>query len=77
MPAPKNNSYAAKEGQSELFRVRVADPADLTDITAMDTYERGIALIGYLIWRESPEHDENNFIDWVKEKCHYHGIEWE
>ena len=50
---------------------------DLADIAELDTHERGLALIGYLIWKESPEYDENNFIDWIKAKCHFHGIEWE
>lgn len=76
MPAPKNNTNAAREGHEKKFRVRVNTADDLADITAMDTYERGVALIGYLIWRESPESDESSFLDWMKKQCHYHGIEW-
>ncbi len=77
MPAPKNNTNAARDGREKKFRVRVNTADDLADITEMDTYERGVALIGYLIWRESPEHDDNNFIDWIKKQCRFHGIEWE
>jgi len=77
MPAPKGNNNAARDGHEKKFRIRVSDAADLNEIAEMDTYERGIALIGYLLWKESPEYDENNFIDWIKEKCHYHGIDWE
>ena len=76
MPAPKGNAYAARDGHEKKVRVRVSTADDLADITEMDTYERGVALIGYLIWKESPESDESSFVDWMKEKCHYHGIEW-
>lgn len=75
--APKGNTNAAREGHEKKFRVRVNTADDLADITEMDTYERGLALIGYLIWKESPEHDENSFIKWMKEQCHYHGIDFE
>jgi hypothetical protein len=75
--APKGNKNAARDGHEKHFRVRVKSADDLADITQMDTYERGIALIGYLLWQESPESDGNNFVDWMKEKCRYHGIEWE
>lgn len=75
--APKGNTNASRDGHEKKFRVRVTSDADLVDIAAMDTYERGIALIGYLIWKESPESDESSFIEWMKEQCHYHGIEIE
>lgn len=74
--APKGNTNAARDGHEKKFRVRVKDADDLADITAMDTYERGIALIGYLIWKESPESDESSFLEWIQKQCHYHGIEY-
>lgn len=76
MPAPKNNTNAARDGHEKKFRVRVNTTDDLAEIAEMDTYERGVALIGYLIWKESPEYDESNFLDWIKKQCHFHGIEW-
>jgi hypothetical protein len=76
MAAPTGNTNAARKGYEKLYRVRVPSKDDLLDITEMDTYERGIALIGYRIWQESPESDESNFIEWIKAQCHYHGIEW-
>lgn len=77
MPAPKGNTNAARDGHEKKFRVRVKSEADLETIAGMDTYERGLALIGYLIWQESPESDENSFVEWMKTQCHYHGIEWQ
>lgn len=77
MPAPKKNTNASRDGHEKKFRIRVTGDCDLADITAMDTHERGMALVGYLIWRESPESDESGFIEWMKEQCQYHGIEIE
>jgi len=78
MPAPRGNTNATRDGYSDKFRIRVPEEGDLRDIAGMDSpYERGIALIGYLIWKESPESDESSFIEWMKEQCHYHGIEIE
>lgn len=77
MPAPKGNANAARDGHEKKFRIRVKNMDDLEVIAGMDTYARGLACIGYLIWLESPESDESSFIDWMKAQCHYHGIEWE
>jgi hypothetical protein len=75
MPAPKGNTNATRKGVEKIYRVRVPSEDDLMDITQMDTNERGIALIGYLLWLESPENDEYSFLEWVKMQCHYEGIE--
>jgi hypothetical protein len=71
MAALKGNTYAAKPGHEKKFRVRVADEGDFPDITALDPYARGVALIGYLHWLESPESDDNDFIGWIKANTDY------
>lgn len=71
MPAPTGNTNAAKPGVENKFRVRVASEEDLLDIGNLDPTARGVALIGYLLWLESPESDENSFLDWMKARTDY------
>jgi hypothetical protein len=71
MPAPKGNQNAAREGTEKKYRVRLPDPADHADVGLLDTIQRGHALIGYLMWMESPESDEISFIEWMKQKTNY------
>jgi hypothetical protein len=67
MPAPTGNTFAARPGIEKKFRVRVPDESDLLDIGKLDTYARGVALRGYLLWLESPESDESSFITWIRQ----------
>jgi hypothetical protein len=71
MPAPKGNRNAARPGSERAYRVRVIDDADHDAITLLDPYERGLALVGYLLWRDSPEHDDSAFIEWIKAHTDY------
>lgn len=72
----QGNKNAAKDGYQAKFRVRVRNKSDLDDIRELSTYQRGIAMIGYLHWYESGEADEMSFVDWIKKQCHAEGLEW-
>lgn len=71
MPAPKGNQHATKEGTEKKYRVRLPDETDHADVGLLDTIQRGRALIGYLMWMESPESDENNFLDWMRKQTDF------
>lgn len=66
MAAPKGNRNAAKEGKSFVVRVRVSDPDAVPDLRSHSPEELGHALEGWLLWWESPESDDCNFIEWMK-----------
>lgn len=67
MAAPKGNRNAAKFGREQKFSVR-AEEGDLSTISLFTPTQRGIALVGYLLWLESPESEEIGFIEWMKSK---------
>jgi hypothetical protein len=71
MPAPKGNTNAARPGTEKKYRVRLPDKADHANVGLLDTIQRGHALIGYLMWMESPEADDHSFLEWIKKQTDY------
>lgn len=66
--APKGNRNAARPGTERKYRIRFLEEQDHHDTAILDPYQRGLAIIGYLMWLESPESDENSFVEWMKER---------
>ena len=67
MTAPKGNKNAARPGTEKAYRVRVKEADDHRDIGLMDTTERGIAMMGYLLWKDEL-FDEGSFIKWMEKQ---------
>lgn len=66
MPAPKGNTNAKKKGSEKKYRVRFPDEAVFLEASLLTPNQRGVAISGYLLWLQTPESAEIDFIDWTE-----------